>query len=232
MRVDRPPFDDVRVRTALKLAVNRTQMLEEVFGGYGTIGNDVWGIFDPDFYHGLPQRQQDLEQAKSLLKQAGQPSPQAVLVTSTNAPGEVQAAQVLVTQAAAAGFQIKIDQQEPTEYFNNSYLKVDFSQDFFPYQPYLVDAGYATVTGAAYNSTHFSDPTYDQLYKHAVTTTDDGSRRDAIRQMLEIDYNQGGNMIPYYFPVIDGVTAKVKGIIPSVTGVALGNFNWGQIWMS
>jgi peptide/nickel transport system substrate-binding protein len=232
MRVDRAPFNDVRVRTALKLSVNRSQMLEQVFGGYGTVGNDVWGIYDPDFYHGLPQRVQDIEQAKSLLKSAGQSSPQAVLVTTPAAPGMVQAAQVLATQASASGFQIKLQQQQPTPYYAQSYLKVTFSQDYLPFLPYLVDAGYTTVAGASYNSTHFSDPTYNGYYKRAIETTDNTVRREMIQQMLEVDYHEGGYCIPFFYPVIDGVTDKVRGITPSVTGLALGGFDYKNIWMA
>jgi peptide/nickel transport system substrate-binding protein len=65
------PFSDVRVRQAMKLIVDREQMREAVFGPYGSIANDTWvPPFDP-LYLALPQRQQDLEQAKSLLAQAG-----------------------------------------------------------------------------------------------------------------------------------------------------------------
>jgi peptide/nickel transport system substrate-binding protein len=231
MRVDKSPFSDVRVRTALKLVIDRPEMNEQVFGGHGTVGNDVWGIYDPDFPTDLPQRQQDIEQAKSLLKAAGQSDLSFVLVTSTNSPGEVDAAQVFAAQAQQAGVQVKITQQDPTAYFANSYLKVPFSQDFFPYTPYLVDAGYATVTGAAYSSTKFNEPQYDKLYKTATRSTNAAVQREAIHEMAHIDYNQGGNIIPYFLPVIDGVSSKVKGIVPSVTGVALGNFNWANIWL-
>src|SRR5262249_7490230 len=40
MRVDVPPFNDARVRQAMRLLVNRPQMLNAVFGGHGTVGND------------------------------------------------------------------------------------------------------------------------------------------------------------------------------------------------
>ena len=41
MRVDKPPFDDVRVRQAFRLMVDRQQMRDVVYGGYGAIGNDL-----------------------------------------------------------------------------------------------------------------------------------------------------------------------------------------------
>ncbi|HET6495825.1 MAG TPA: ABC transporter substrate-binding protein, partial [Thermoleophilia bacterium] len=71
MAMDLKPFDDVRVRQAFRLIVDRPQMIEQAHGGYSWVANDMWAVFDPGYPADLPQRVQDLEQAKSLLKQAG-----------------------------------------------------------------------------------------------------------------------------------------------------------------
>jgi peptide/nickel transport system substrate-binding protein len=231
MRMDKDPFSDNRVRTALKLIVNRPEMLSQVFGGQGSIANDLFGFYDPDFDKSIPQRQQDIEQAKSLLKQAGRSDLRLELVTTPNGPGQVQAAQVYASQAKAAGVTVKITNQSPTDYFAKSYLKVPFSQDYWPYLPYLVTASQSTVAGAPYGFQKQSIPAYDALYKKASQTTDDAVRKDTIAQMLKIDHDQGGLIIPYYFPVIDGLSAKVKGVKPSVTGIAMGRFNWKEVWL-
>src|SRR5262249_40213522 len=73
MNVSQAPFTDVRVRQAMRLIADRPQLLQAAAGGYGKIGNDLFGYTDP-LYAGdmFPQRHQDIEQAKFLLKQAGQ----------------------------------------------------------------------------------------------------------------------------------------------------------------
>ncbi len=231
MRVDKAPFSDVRVRQALRLVIDRPQMNEQVFGGLGTVANDVWGSADPLFDKTLPKRDQDLEQAKSLLKAAGQSNLQLALITTPNAPGQVQAAQVFSTQAKAAGVQTKITNQTPTQYFANTYLKVPFSQDFWPTQPYLVAAGQAVVKGAPFSATHQADAAYDALYTKAIKAVDEAQRGELVRELLKYDYEKGGNIIPYYFPVIDAVSSKVKGVVPDATGLAMGGFNWKNVWM-
>ncbi|MGI0135307.1 MAG: ABC transporter substrate-binding protein, partial [Candidatus Micrarchaeaceae archaeon] len=45
MLTNKAPFNDLRVREAMRLAIDRPQMLEAVFEGHGTIGNDVFGIW-------------------------------------------------------------------------------------------------------------------------------------------------------------------------------------------
>src|ERR1700710_51906 len=72
MRVDQKPFSDVRVRQALRLICDRQQMIDQALSGYGFLGNDLYAPFDPAYAKDLPQRTQDINQAKSLLKAAGQ----------------------------------------------------------------------------------------------------------------------------------------------------------------
>jgi peptide/nickel transport system substrate-binding protein len=231
MRVDKTPFSDVRVRQALRLVVNRPQMLMEVFGGHGRLGNDVFGIFDPSFDHTLPQRVQDIPHAKSLLKSAGYPDLSVELITSPNAPGMVQAAQVFATQAAAAGVKVKVTNQTVTTWLAKSYLKAPFSQDYWTYLPYLLNASEATTAGAPFNETHFNVPEYQALYKKAFVSADTAVHRDVVHQMLHIDYERGGLIIPQHFPVIDAVASYVKGVRTSVTGLALGAFDFKNFWL-
>ena len=101
MRVDTGTFSDVRIRQAMRLVVDRQQMLDLVFGGFGTLGNDLFGIWAPEYDHSLPQRHQDIDQAKSLLKAAGAEDLHVTLVTSDIAQGTVLAAQVFAQQASA-----------------------------------------------------------------------------------------------------------------------------------
>ena len=230
MRLDTPPFNDERVRMALKLIVDRKQMLEQVFAGYGQIGNDLFGILDTDFTV-FPQREQDIDQAKSLLKQAGQEGLTIELITTENAPGQVPAAEVFATQAKLAGVTVKVTKQTPTDYFAKSYLNVPFSQDYWPYQPYLVTCSQATIKGAPYNATHQADDAYDKLYRDASAEPDAAKRKDKIHEMLTYDFEKGGNIIPYHFPSIDGLSPMVKGVTESAIGQSLGGFDFKHIWI-
>jgi peptide/nickel transport system substrate-binding protein len=73
MAIDLPPFDDVRVRQAMRLIVDRPQMITQVLSGFGSLGKDLYAPFDPGYAPDslLPQRHQDIGEAKSLLKAAG-----------------------------------------------------------------------------------------------------------------------------------------------------------------
>ena len=81
MRVDQAPFNDVKVRQAMRLIVDRQQMIDQTLSGYGNLGNDMYAPLDVNYASDLPQREQDIDQAKSLLASAGQDGLQVELFT-------------------------------------------------------------------------------------------------------------------------------------------------------
>ncbi len=116
-------------------------MLDIIFLGYGTIGNDLFAIWDSEYDHVPPAAgEQDIDQAKFLLKQAGHESLSVQLVTTPLAQGTVQAATVLAQQASAAGVTINLKSITGTAFFND-YLKWTFAQDYWYYQPVLPAGG-------------------------------------------------------------------------------------------
>jgi peptide/nickel transport system substrate-binding protein len=232
MRVDAAPFNDVRVRQAMRLAVDRKQMLDLLFGGNGTLGNDVFGIWDPEYDHALPQREQDLEQAKSLLKQAGHEGLSVQLVTGPIAQGTVKAAQVLAQQATGAGMNINLRQVTVTEFYGNNYLKWVFAQDYWTYDPYLPQVGFATIKTSPFNETHFNDPQYTKLYREGLATLDAAKRKQILAEMQRIDYDRGGYIIPFFPPVIDGYSKKVNGDVQGKTGWGFNTYDLKRLWLS
>ena len=232
MRTDQKPFDDVRVRQAFRLIVNRKEMLGQLFGGHGKVGNDVFSMLDKSYPSDLPQREQDIDQAKSLLKAAGAENLTVDLVTTPNAPGMVQAAQVFATQAKKAGVNVNVVQQTTTDYFANSYLKVPFSQDYWQTGTYMFTAGQALAPGAPFNFTEFNDPEYNALYAQALAELDQAKRTDLIHRMAHIEYDRGGYIIPYFFPVIDAASPKVGGVKENANGYSPGGNDFANFWLT
>jgi len=231
MRVDQAPFNDQRVREAFKYLVDRQQMLKLVFDGLGTIGNDVFGLYDPEYDPSLSPRAYDPDKAKSLLKAADQENLHVTLTTSTIAQGTVQMAEVLAQQAQSAGVTINIS-NVPYPSYGAKYGSWLFSQDTLQYARYLTLCGITTVSHAPFNTTHFSDPHYDSLYQQAIATLDTTKQKTIVYEMQRIDYTQGGNIIPFFLTTIDGYAANVHGLVPSRTGFSLNNFDFKNVWLS
>jgi peptide/nickel transport system substrate-binding protein len=226
-RVDQAPFKDVRVRQAMKLIIDRQQMLKVAGGGYGTIGNDLFGKFFPGYNDSLPQREQDIDQAKSLLKQAGADSVTVELVTADVATGMVEQAQVLSQQAKAAGVTINVKQVTSAEIYGSSFLSWPFSQDYWYGKDYLYQMSLNSISTASDNEDHFNNPAYDKLYQQANATADPAKRQEIIHEMQKIDYDEGGYLIPYYGNIVDAFRSTVSGLLPAgKVGLPLGSYNF------
>jgi peptide/nickel transport system substrate-binding protein len=232
MRVDAGTFSDVRVRQAMRLAIDRQQMLDLVFGGYGTLGNDVFGIWAPEYDHSLPQRHQDIDQAKSLLKAAGAEDLHVQLITADIAQGTVLAAQVLAQQAAAAGITISVSDVTVNDFYGTNYLKWQFAQDYWFYNFYLPQVSLATLPTASFNETHWDNSRYNSLYDQAISTVDDSLRTELAHEMQQIEYTEGGYIIPFFPPVIDGYGTNVGGLVPSKIGLSLNAYDFKNVWIS
>jgi peptide/nickel transport system substrate-binding protein len=232
MRVDQGPFKDVRVRRAMKLMVDREQFVKQVYAGHALIGNDIPAYQDPLYDHTIPQTTQDIEQAKSLLKAAGQSNLSIELITADVGQGVINMAEDFVPQAAAAGINAKLRQVTVTDFYGPNYLKWVFAQDFWYYQGYFAQVNQATLPGSPYNETHWDNPQYIKLYNEALATTDVSKQTQIAHEMQMIDYSEGGYIIPFFPAVIDGYAPAVNGIVESKTGASFNNWDFEHIWKS
>ncbi len=181
MNVLTKPFDDVRVRQAMRLIADRQQIIDQAEDGMAVIGNDMYGRFDPGYPKDLPQRQQDLEQAKSLLKQAGQEGMTVKLTTSTACASMAPAvATVFAKQAEGAGITVKVDNVTGDVFWGDEYLKWPFAMDQWGTRGYLAQAGMGTVPGALYDETHWASTRDDYMDARQRGLPDD-RRRQAQR---------------------------------------------------
>jgi len=210
MRVDEAPFNDVRVRQALRLCIDRPQMLEVAASGYGTIGADLYSPFDPDYDHSL-RRSQDLDQAKSLLKQAGQSDLRVQLVTADLAPGIVQQAEVLAQNASLIGATINVRQVDAATLFGPNYLSWPFSIDIYPGLRYLTTSALADGPHASIDETHFHLPSYEQMWMEASATLDASKRSELLGEMQTILFNQGGFIIPLFPNAVSACVNTLAG---------------------
>jgi peptide/nickel transport system substrate-binding protein len=227
MRVDQAPFNDVNVRQAMRLLVDRQQLINSALDGSGTVGADVSSPYDPNYDTSL-HREQDIAQAKSLLKKAGQENLKVQLVTSAVATGTVAMATVLAQQAQAAGVTISLKTVDPTTFFGPNYLRWTFSQDFYNYSPYLGQVAQSLLPASPFNETHWSLPHYGSLYRQANATADPALRKEIEHEMQQIDFTQGGYIIPAFIDALDAYSTTITGYASAKVGQPLSDFNFEQ----
>jgi peptide/nickel transport system substrate-binding protein len=215
MRVDSPPFDDVRVRQAMRLIVDRPQMVAQALAGHGLIGNDLYAPFDQEYDHALPQRHQDIAQAKSLLKAAGQDGLTIDLQSTAGALGMNEGAQVFAQQAKAAGVNVNVKILDSGTFYGSQYLKWVFSTDFWNTRTYLPQVASGSIPTSPYNETHWPDAAHQKfvsLYNQARVTVDPKKRAEIAHEMQKLEYDAGGYIVWGFHTTLDGHSNKVQGL--------------------
>jgi peptide/nickel transport system substrate-binding protein len=234
MNCQADPFSDPKVRQAFRLIPDRKQMLEQVFGGYGSIGNDVFSPYDPGFPSDLEQREQDLDQAKSLLASAGVDGLQVELFTGEDIGSVAPAAATLfVGQAKKAGVDVKVVKKNP--FYGDDYLSYPFAQDFWNTRNYLPQAAVGVLKGGTYNETHWdkseSYAKYAGLIASAQREIDEAKRNSLLQDAQKIEYDEGGYIIWGFRTQVDAVSQKVQGLKPSKFQ-PLGNYDFKTVSIS
>lgn len=221
MAVDEDPFTDPRIRQALRLLVDRQQLVDVALNGFGTVANDLYGRALPYFDVALPQRTRDVAKAKDLLAQAGHASGLTLrLQTSAAAPGMVEAATLFQQQAKDAGVTVKISQVDPDAYFDptRDYLTMPFAQTVWQGITSL-GSFYQTalLKGAPGNETHWTSPHTADLIGAATSAPDDASARTAWDAVQQEQYDSGGYIWWGNCDNLDAASKKVGGIVPGVS---------------
>lgn len=233
MRVDTGVTKDNRVRQALRLLVNREEMVKVVQAGYGSVGNDLPGDTRQYFASDL-QRSYDPEQAKSLLKAAGQEDLHMQLKTAPVAAGFVESATLLKQQAALAGVTIDVETLSAAVFYTpaGGYGVNQFSQDYWGQLPSLT-AFYlqGMLTNAPYNVAHWGDPEEDKLIYDAAAAVDPAVAEQRWHAVQQRQFDQGGLILWGTQPFIDGLANNVHGVGPSAGSFA-DDFNFRTAWLS
>jgi peptide/nickel transport system substrate-binding protein len=232
MLCDEKPFEDARVRQAFRLIADRNQLLEQALLGQGRIANDLYSPYDPAYASEIPQREQDLEQAKSLLSQAGYADMSVELVTAPINVGVVEASQIFAEQAKGAGVSVKLQTKDAGSFYTDGWLTYQFAADTNPtYPSYLTTVGLQDGPGAPFNAPHFDDPEFTKLYKQATATMDDNQRIELEREMQNIQHERGGYMIYAFYNQVDALKSSVKGFVPDKSGWPLTSYRFSQVWI-
>lgn len=224
MRVDRAPFDDVRVRQAIRLAMNRQAIVDSVFSGEGEILNDLYGKGLPFYASSIEQREQDIEQAKSLLKSAGREDLRVELVAADSEPGMVDSATVFAEQAKAAGITIRIKKIPLDQIFNSSAgYPYDFGSTTWPAYTLNYQTQATLLSDSPFPETGWNDPAWEEQYWSAVGTLEPEQAQEANDAWQQVLWDRGG----YVWYATPG---KYCGGLSNVKGVKTDNFLQGTAY--
>jgi len=226
MRVDQEPWQDVRVRQALKLCQDRAKILEISYSDQGDLAFDAHVAPPHPAYCEKPIPKYEPERARSLLAEAGYPAGLKVKLTTKNDLGEPKIARLLKKLAAEGGFEIELNIVEPAKYWSQ-WTEVNLGLTVWGHRPLdtmvlaLAYTADKNGTPVAWNETHWVDEEFMALLRQAERTLDVTKRREIMCQLEDIMQERGPIGISYWRKVWNITRSEFKNVKAHPTGYDL-----------
>jgi peptide/nickel transport system substrate-binding protein len=202
MKMRKAPFDDIRVRQAMNLALNRDLIIDLAYSGDGNYSGPIqwpqvkWSLTQDrlrEFYA------LDIPRAQELMADAGYASGFSTLMKVPRLPGVNvlnDIAQIIVDGWREINIDIQIDEVELGSYIG-TLLSGNFDLTFFPNLPYdepdrpLAFYHSKGVTGTG-NWTGYTNPDLDVLIDAQSAEFDEEKRKEIITKAQEMILEEHG----------------------------------------
>jgi peptide/nickel transport system substrate-binding protein len=225
MRTDKEPFTDKRVRQAVALLLNRDNIVKGLLEGKADYGNDspfapVYKSTDPS----VPQRKQDVEQAKALLAEAGKEN-FSVELRTWRVFEVPQYAALIQNDLKAAGIDVKLNITDAASYYGEAvYGKSPWLDSTFGITEYghrgapNVYLGAPLKSDGTWNSAHFKNKEYDTLVAEYVAAIDLQSQRASAKKIQEMLLDEVPIIFSYFYFYLTAAKPAVGGMAVSAMG--------------
>jgi peptide/nickel transport system substrate-binding protein len=185
MNFDRKPFGNPEVRAAISYAINRNAITQAATFGAATVNQTAIPQGSYWYFHYAPYTQ-DLSKARSLLSRAGVSHLSMGLMVTNQYPQTVQAAQVIASELAKIGIQVKIQTEDFGTWLDRE-SKGDYDAFMLGWLGNIDPADFydaqQTCHGAD-NFQHYCNKEVDRLLSAADTTIDKARRKQLYDQAV------------------------------------------------
>ncbi len=218
MRVDLEPWDDNRVRSALKMCQDREQILQLSYFGEGALSLDAHvAPIHPEFCE-QPIPAYDPEGALALMEEYAAEKdiqlPIKVVLSTKNDQNEPEIATALKEQALPGGFDIELDITEPDGYWDR-WTEVPLGITSWTHRPLgtmVLPLAYIAEAIGAWNETRWADEEFETLLRQAEATLDVEARREIMCQIQTIMQERGPIGNSYWKNVWNITHERFQGI--------------------
>ncbi len=212
-----PPFDDKRVRQAMALMLDRNLLIDGLLGGFASVGNDhpIWEFYPMYDPGAVPQREQDLAQAQSLLDAAGLGDGFTAALDTLEFNEVPELAQLIQSSAAQLNnVNLTVGVYDSGTYYNDYWLAAQGSMGIVNYghrgvpNVYL---GAPLLSDGTWNASHWVNTDYDALFDQFVTSPDLDTQRGVAGQIQTLLHDEVPFIVPYYLDFISVLKPNYSG---------------------
>ncbi len=211
-KVDTKPFDDPRVRLALKLAIDQDKVLKLGLRDLGLPAEHHHVCEIHPEYARLPVMGRDVERAKALLKEAGHADGLDLEIACPNDPSwQPSVIKVMEEQWKEAGIRVKLNIM-PGAAFWDVWDKVPFGFTLWYHRPLgIMVLGLGYRTGVPWNESGYSNPEFDRLLTKAEGILDVDKRREVMAKIEKIMQDDGPIVQPVWRSIFTFYDKRVQG---------------------
>ena len=195
LHMNQPPFDDVRMRKAVALAVNRQEFVEVAARGNAILGT----FFTPGIVESQEElalvpgwrqpKEQDLAEARRLIAEAGYAEGFKGSLNTGSSRNSITHAEVLTEQLRAIGIDLKIDPVDTATYHvktrEGTHPMTSLTSAIIIPDPSDVIAQVFSKD-IEKNPDNWSDPRFEELMAAQNTELDPDKRLALFKEMVEI----------------------------------------------
>jgi peptide/nickel transport system substrate-binding protein len=226
MRADKGPFADARVRRAMALCLNRENLVKGLFRGMAVPGNDspfapIFAATDPQ----VPQRRQDIRQAKELLQAAGVANGFKATLTTERFVEMPDYAVIIQNAVRQIGVRLSLNVEEQSAYFGRATFGqsdwLDSEMGIEDYAHRGVPNIFLTATLSShgtFNAAHFKNPEYDRLVAGFIAALDPAAQRDAAGRIQRLLLDETPVIAAYFYDWLSVTTKHIRGVRPTAMG--------------
>ncbi len=227
-------FQDPRIRKALSLAIDRQELVDILFFGHGQVcrGPFMPGTFA--FNEKVPASEQNIEKAKALLKEAGFDKEHPFrfeVVTNSNNPTRVYAAQIIQHQLRRAGVEMQIRTMEWQAFLNTVVMPKKFEAVILGWGLGLMPDAYSIWHSegsrkGGFNFISYKNPEVDRLIKEAEREVDLEKVGAIYRRIFALIVADNPYLFLYIPNSITVVNRKIENVSQSILGVMHNVVDW------
>ncbi|WP_395020435.1 ABC transporter substrate-binding protein [Dongia sp.] len=218
MHVDKAPFDNPKVRKAVRMAIDPEAALKIAHRGLGAPGESHHVAPVHPEYVKTDFKYNDPEGAKKLLAEAGHPDGIDVTMQCKKDPDwEPTAAQAMVQMWGKAGIRVKLEVLPSAQYWD-VWTTVPFGFTTWTHRPLgVMVLGLAYRTGVAWNESNYANPKFDELITKAEGILDVEKRKVVMKEIEELMDEDGPIALPLWRAVFQPFDKRLKGFTPHPT---------------
>ena len=221
MMLDREPTSNPDFRMAMKYAVDREGIRDNILKGLGSIGNDhPIAPIDPYYNENIPQRVYDPDKARFHIKKAGmENTPIDIYGSDVAGTGSLASAQHLQQSAKACGIDLNVINPPADSFWSAVWIQkpmITSGWDPRPVPDLIFSIAFASESG--WNETIWKNERFDKLLVEARSVTDFAKRKEMYGEMQMMLHEDGGHLTMGFRNFVDAARNEVQGISPHGSG--------------